>query len=205
MKRRAIGTPQRRDHASFSYSPAGRKRIRRAKAAAHARHLLGSLRLGSRHALNELPRMMGSSLRGNKIAGLLRAGHSLASASFSPWTYSADTSSTLVAFTFVPSQLLAGSESASPTRPVAWLLENLSANEAKSACVSPSGPRPTSRSTGRIHISDLRCPRKLSLAISSRSIHLRHKPSSSCEVSLTLLPGTRSTLQFEPALRARWA
>jgi hypothetical protein len=37
-----------------------------------------------------------------------------------------------------------------------WLLENLSANEAKGACVYPSRPRPASRSTGRIHISDFR-------------------------------------------------
>jgi hypothetical protein len=32
----------------------------------------------------------------------------------------------------------------------------LSANEIKGACVFPSRPRPTRRSTGRIHISDFR-------------------------------------------------
>jgi hypothetical protein len=35
---------------------------------------------------------------------------------------------------------------------------DLSANETKGACVLPSRPRPASRSAGRIHISEFRCP-----------------------------------------------
>jgi hypothetical protein len=46
------------------------------------------------------------------------------------------------------------------------LLDSLPANEIKGACVFPSRPRPTCRSTGRIHISDFR--QHASLANGSR-------------------------------------
>lgn len=47
------------------------------------------------------------------------------------------------------------------------------ADEAKDACVHPSRPRPRCRSNSQIHISDFHFPRTNSLAISSRSVHLR--------------------------------
>ena len=66
-----------------------------------------------------------------------------------------------------------------------WLLRNLAANEIKGACVLPSRPRPASRSTGRIHISE--SDTTTSLAKGSRFSNRSFSVKQICVV----LPGSR--------------